>query len=182
MAEAITDAQRKHLSELENKRTNTHREDEWRDIVQAMIRNGAEALLLRRAGALGSGAALDELAIIGRALDRHASNFRKLHQALGDTSAHGHSQIGNDFTGDDLMLLAAGRMWAMQQEIERLGREVERLDRLSDDLHKSKAEAIKSHQEARDRALVAERKVRILRCAVRELVDQAEDVPVGSGG
>lgn len=182
MKEPLTEAQKKHLAELENKRTNTHRPDDWRDIVQAMIRQGADSLLLRRVGEPGQGAALDELRIIGEALDKHGSSCRELHAALGDTAKHGEIGPGAHLEGRDLMVIASGRIRSMQEEIERLGREVQRLDRLSDDLLKSKQEAMASHQEARDRALRAEKKVRILRLAVRELVDQAEDIPAGSSG
>lgn len=178
MPEPLTAAQRQHLAELENKRTNTHREDEWRDIAAAMCRSGAESILLRRVGEPGHGAALDEIRIFGDVLDRHASNVRELHSALGDTAKYNDT---GSLAGRDMMIVASARLRSMQREIERLEREVKRLDGLSDDLMRSKQEAMASHQEARDRALRAEKKVKILRCAVRELVDQAEDVGPASG-
>lgn len=88
--------------------------------------------------------------------------------------ARGHLRevLGLANTDDaDLMDAAAERIDFLDEEIARLREQVARLDKLSDDLHASKRDAIVEQQKSRDRALIAERKVRALRDALLVLTD-----------
>lgn len=83
------------------------------------------------------------------------------------------AMLGAEQNGDDadLMLAAAEAIERLRSESSCLRAEVVRLDKLSDDLHASKAAAIAEQTKSRDRALVAERKVRALRDALLVLTD-----------
>jgi len=96
-------------------------------------------------------------------------------------SAHAElrAALGREHEIDDadLMLAAADAIVTMRAEIERLQAEVARLDKLSDDLHASKIAAIVEQTKSRDRALVAERKVKALRIALNALTDPEDAGP-----
>lgn len=71
----------------------------------------------------------------------------------------------------DLIAVAAATIVSQSMEILHLKQQVAQLDKLTDDLHASKQGAIVEQGKTRDRALVAERRVRALRTALHVLTD-----------